>query len=288
VSRGAAHAVLFVALFLVSTSGPFLVAGGIDAYAVVALRMGLAAPLFLGWAAFRGELRITRADLGGIAAGAVLLSLHFVLWVKAFDLTDYASNLVLLVAQPVTVVVLGAWLGERHGREVWLSLGLALAGLVIVAGGDFALGPRALLGDLLCIVGGFAIALFYIVTRGVRSRTPLSAFMGLTFLIGTVLVIPVVVVAGGRVWPYPAASWGWLAALVVITTAGGHGLMNLAARHVKLFTLNIVIVFEPVIGMAIGAMLFRVTVRPLQVVGGAVLAVAVWVALRPKRGVSTS
>jgi drug/metabolite transporter (DMT)-like permease len=61
---------------------------------------------------------------------------------------------------------------------------------------------------------------------------------------------------------------------------GGHGLMNFAARHVKLFTLNVVIVLEPAIGIVIGGMLFGATVSLLQAFGGAILAVAVIIGLR--------
>jgi len=42
---------------------------------------------------------------------------------------------------------------------------LSAAGLAIIAGGDIALGSRALLGDAMSITAGLAIALFYVVAR---------------------------------------------------------------------------------------------------------------------------
>ena len=47
VSDRRAHVVLAVGLVLVSTSGPFIMAAGLPAYAAVFWRMALAAPLFL-------------------------------------------------------------------------------------------------------------------------------------------------------------------------------------------------------------------------------------------------
>lgn len=285
-SRASAHLpqlALFAGLVLVSTSGPFIVLAHMDAYTIVLYRMIFAAALFLAWAAGRGELRIERRHVTRTVIGALFLTSHFLLWVKAFDLTDFASNLLLLVAQPVIAALLGIRLGEPPTRETWISIGLASAGLAVIAGGDFALGPRALLGDAMCIAGGFAIAMFYVVTREARAETPLATFMGATLATGSLATLPVVLIAGTRLRGYAGEGWAWLFALVVLTTVGGHGLMNLAARHVKLFTLNVVIVLEPAIAIAMGAVLIDKRVTPLQLGGGVLLAGAVIIGLRNER-----
>jgi drug/metabolite transporter (DMT)-like permease len=283
VRPGPAHALLFAGLVCVSTSGPFFVMSGMDPYAVVLLRMGFSAPLFLGWSAARGELRVAPGEGGRILAGALLLALHFVLWIKAFQLTDYASNLLLLVAQPVMAAVVAVRRGERTGRGLAPSILLAALGLAIIAGGDFSLGGRALVGDLMCILAGVAITFFYVVTRAARAGTPLGTFMGITFAVGAAAVAPLVWIAGVPVTRYPAPAWGWLAALVGVTTVAGHGLLNLAARHVSLFTLNIVIVLEPALAILGGALLFGATATPLVVVGGLFLVAAVVAGLTPPR-----
>jgi drug/metabolite transporter (DMT)-like permease len=279
-----AHAVLFAGLVCVSTSGPFLVMAHMDAFAAVLLRMALSAVVFLGWAAARGELRVAKGELGRLALGALLLTTHFLLWVKAFDLTDYASNLLLLVSQPVMAAVVAVRLGERSGRggAIGASIALSVAGLLLIAGGDFALGGRALLGDAFCIAGGVAITCFYVVTRQARAGTPLAAFMGLTFAIGSVATIPVILVARTNVVDYPAMSWLWLGLLVAVTTIAGHGLTNLAARLVSLFTLNIVIVLEPAIAIAMGSVMFDARVDAITVGGGALLVASVIVGLWPR------
>lgn len=277
-----AYAVLFVALFCVSTSGPFLVMTGMDAWVVVFWRLALSAAVFLGYAAARGELRVARGEVGRLVAGALLLAVHFALWVKAFDLTDYASNLVLLVSQPIFAALLAVRLGERRWGEVWASLIVAAIGLIIIAGGDFARNARALVGDLFCILASVAIALFYVVTRKARAGTPLPTFMGLTFAIGAVTMLPLVAIADVSLVAYPARSWAWLAALVLVTTLAGHGLMNLAARHVPLYTLNLAIVLEPAIAIAIGAFLFSADLSAATIAGGVFLCAAILIEVLPR------
>lgn len=275
-------AALTSGLVLVSTAGPMLVAARMDAFALAAFRLAFGGVLLLGWAVLRGTWRPPAAEVPRLAVGGFLLAAHFALWIKAFDLTDYASNLLLLVAQPAVAALIGARLGERQGRETWLSIGLSLAGLAVIAGGDLRLGPRALLGDLMCVAGAVAITLFVVVTRRARAGMHLPAFLGWTFLSGAALAIPVAIAAGDRFSGYPAASWAWLAGLVLLATIGGHGLMNLAARHVRLFTLNLAIVLEPPLAIAMGALLFGATISSLQIAGGLLLGAAVVIGMSPE------
>src|SRR5262249_36517079 len=181
-----------------------IVMAHMDAYAVVLLRTVGAAIVFAAACAARGQLRFPREHLGRTALGALLLCAHFLLWIKAFDLTNYASNLLLLVSQPIVAALIGGALGEHPTRDTWISILLAIAGLSIIAGGDFALGPRALVGDAMCIGAGLAITLFYVVTRHARSAMPIDAFMAVVMAVCAIGAAPVVWLARAPVLAYPA------------------------------------------------------------------------------------
>lgn len=269
--------ILLLGLICVSTSGPFFVMSKVDAYAAVFWRTALAGLIGLASAHLRGalSLRDLRAHARGLLLGGALMGGHFLLWIKAFDLTDFASNMLLLVAQPVIATVLGAVLGEPSPRFAWLAIATATAGMLLIAGADLSLGPTALLGDALCIVAGGLIALFYVVARDARNALSMDAFMGATMGIAALCALPVVWLSGAPIVSYGAESWGWLLAIVFVTTLGGHGLMNLAARDVSLFTLNLVIVLEPAIAIGLGSMMFGASITPLQGLGGILLGGAV-------------
>lgn len=268
---------LLLGLLCVSTAGPFFVMSGVDAYAAVFFRTLLAGLLGLGVAWARGALdgRAMAVHARGLLFGGLLLGGHFLLWIKAFDLTDFASNMLLLVAQPVVATVLGAALGEPVPRRAWQAIATACCGMLLIAGAGVSLGPRALLGDALCLAAGGMIALFYVVAREARLALPMDAFMGVTMLVAALLAGPVALLSDVPLVGHSATSWAWLAGMVFVTTLGGHGLMNLAARDVSLFTLNLVIVLEPPIAIALGALLFGATITWLQGAGGVVLACAV-------------
>jgi len=281
---------------LVSTAAPFILLSRIHPFSLVLLRMGIAAPIFLAWAAATAGVRLPAEHRRRVALGGVLLAAHFLLWIKAFDLTSYASNLLLLIAQPVVAALLGTRIGEKPTRETWISLAVALAGLGLIVRGDFDLGERALIGDACSILGGVAIAFFYAATLRARAAMPVTAFMGWTMAAGAAASLPVVLLSGVPLGPRPPAPgdptgvlgweptpWLWLGGLVLVTTMGGHGLMNAASRGVRLFTVNVVIVLEPAIAILFGMLLLgQEAPTAVQVAGGAVLAVAVVVALLPE------
>jgi drug/metabolite transporter (DMT)-like permease len=273
---------LFAGLVAVSTSAPFFVMAHVDAYTAVFWRTALTALLGFGIGLLRGRLDAgrLRRHARALLLGGVLLGAHFLMWVKAFDLTDYASNLLLLVFQPIMAAFLSARLGERLPRHVFVSVGLAVLGLGFIAGGDFALRPRALFGDALCLAAGVAITVFYVVTSQARRALSVEIFLGAIMFVAAVTALPVAVAAGVPLVGFSAATWGWLGAIVVVTTFFGHGLTNYAANHVSLFTLNIVIVLEPAVGIAFGALLFGAGLSAAQLFGGALLAAAVLVGVR--------
>src|SRR5262249_59930484 len=110
-------------------------------------------------------------------------------------------------------------------------LALSVAGLALIAGGDFGLGGRALLGDLLCIVAGVAITAFYVITARARAAMPLSTFMGITFVAGAAAVAPLVWLSGVPLGGGKPGAALWLAGLVLVPTLAWHGLLTLTPPH---------------------------------------------------------
>jgi drug/metabolite transporter (DMT)-like permease len=257
----------------------------VHAFAAVFWRTFLTALIGFGIGALRGRLDVVeiRRHARALTLGGVLLAAHFLMWVGAFALTDYASNLLLLVFQPIMAAFLTARLGERLPRHVVLAVVLSVLGLALIAGGDFALSRRALLGDALCLAAAVAITLFYVVTGRVRRVLSVEVFLASIMMVCAAVSLPIALVSGVQLVGFSAATWGWLAAIVLVTTLTGHGLMNYAANHVSLFTVNLVIVLEPAVAIALGALLFGAGVTSTHLFGGALLAASVLFGMRKGR-----
>jgi drug/metabolite transporter (DMT)-like permease len=268
---------LVLGLLAVSTSGPFFVMAKMSAFAAVFWRTALAGLLAICIARLRGTLRIEqlRQHGQGILLSGALLGPHFLFWVKAFELTDYASNLILLVAQPVFGALIDRARGQALPLRAPLVLAMSQVGMLMVAGGDVSLGPRALLGDLCCVMAGLVGALFFVVGGEARRTLSLDAYMGATLLVAAVTALPVALLADVSLIDYPPASWYWLSGIVLITTLAGHGLLNAAARTLSLFTVNIAVLLEPVLSIALGAVMFGAEISNVQIAGGTLLILSV-------------
>lgn len=277
--------ILLLSLLFISTAGPFQVASGVDVLASVSIRLMASSAVFFVWAIWRGQALPPRGQMKELSLGAFFMVTHFVLWFKAFDLTDYASTLLLLVAQPIFAAVLAPVFGESISKKAWIAVGIALVGMVIIAGGDVSLGPKALFGDLLALLGALAIAVYFGVTKKTRNLMPMGTFMAWTMGLGALMVTPLALVAGAQFTGYSAESWGWMAGMVLLTTLAGHGLMNLVAKRLDLFSLQVVVVLEPVVGIALGVAIFGAGYTATHVLGGLILSVAVVIGLWPDRSV---
>lgn len=287
-ARGSSYGSLFGGLLLLSTSGPFFLASGMDPFTVALARLSLSGLAFLviygiqhppSEGRFTHHWGVARRMLGSICLGSLIFVVHLLLWMTAFEYTNFASTVLLLVAQPALAACVGSLVGERIHPAMGWSLGIAGVALVLVAAGDLNLGPRAWIGDGMCILAALCTTLFVPTTRRARATLPMPLFLGLVFSIGALLLLPAALWVDVRLGSYDGRAWAWLLGIVFVSTVGGHGLNNLAARRLSLFRLNVVILLQPLIAIAIGVALFEVTTTSWQLLGGALLPLAVAVGL---------
>src|SRR4029077_10565967 len=120
----------------------------------------LGALLVLLWCRYR-RIRLGGQDgtlVPGIIAG-LLFALEFILIYVGLDFTTVARGIVLIYFAPVVVAVLAHFLIPRERLTAIRVAGLlaAFAGVVVAFSDKLSLpNPRALFGDVLCLVAPFA------------------------------------------------------------------------------------------------------------------------------------
>ena len=140
-------------------------------FAFNALRLTLTV-VVLAWLEQRARARGTRARATGATTRwvpIVLLSilsgfLYQVLFLSGLGLTSAGHTSVLIGSSPLWTALLARWAGmERHGRGVWIALGVAFAGTVCVVWSPS--GTASLRGDLLVLGAALAWAFGAVVSR---------------------------------------------------------------------------------------------------------------------------
>jgi DME family drug/metabolite transporter len=295
-SPAVGFAIVLVAASLFGTLGPlsrFAYDAGMEPLTFVAWRalIGLVATsAFAWWRISRGAERLTRlSDLDRGARFSILLAglmgftLNFAMFIS-FDLVTVALALLGFYTYPVIVAVVNVALGrETLDRARVVALGLAIAGMIAVVASqlDPAAGIRFDgLGFGLAIGAALSQAVFVVISRTGYRKVPASQAM--VVIIGSAVVysVAIAVLAGaGVALTYPLRDPSIMPLLVfsgLFAAAIPSILFLTGIRQIGGTRAGIVMLFEPVVGVALAALLLDEGVAPIQVAGGlAILAAAV-------------
>jgi drug/metabolite transporter (DMT)-like permease len=262
---------LSVAVLAVSFGAPLARITAAAPLAVAMWRMTLAAGLLVPFAALRGSLVVPARHRPAAALSGLLLGLHFGLWIPSLWLTSVSASVVLVTTQPLWVLLLSPrFLGARVTSRNLVSFVLALAGVVIIVGGDFHFSPRALAGDLMALAGAACMAGYMIVGKRLRREVPLAGYLAVVYGGAAATLIVGVAVLGVQPWPTRAVAWLPLLGMALGPTLTGHTLLNWALAHLEAYRVNLAVLLEPVFASLL-TWLFIGEAPPLHVLPGAAL-----------------
>jgi drug/metabolite transporter (DMT)-like permease len=239
---------LVVAVLAVTSSAPLIAFAAAPALAIAFYRNGIAtvalSPITLG--PRRGELRrvLRRRDGLFCVLAGVALAAHFATWMSAVKIGSVATATALVATQPVWQGLIAAAQGRRPSAAGWLGIGLAVAGTAWATGVDVSVSGRAVLADVLALLGAIAVAIY--TALGERARTELSTTTYTWICYGTCAVVLLVVCLVGRVSLGGYDSHTWLAILAIVAGAQllGHSMFNYALQHTSATTVSVLALLE--------------------------------------------
>jgi drug/metabolite transporter (DMT)-like permease len=276
--------VLALAVLAISFGGPLTRLANAHPLAVAAWRLGLSLLVVVAFLAvgrgYREWRRLSRNELGAALAAGLFLALHFWSWIASLNLTTVAASVVLVNTQPVIVAVLSAaLLGEAPGRRQWVGIVIAVLGALLVAAPDLSISagasPRALLGDLLALVGAVTAALYFLVGRRLRATLGLWPYVALVYGACFVVLVVFAAAVGAPLVPQPRREIAIFAALALGPMLIGHTGCNWALRYLRAYVVNVALLGEAVGATVLAAALPGIReVPPLTTLAGGALILA--------------
>jgi drug/metabolite transporter (DMT)-like permease len=247
-----------VALVAVSTSGPLMAATAAPALALAFWRnaRGGGVMLVAALATARSELRGLDARERRLAllAGA-FLAVHFATWVPSLTYTSVASATALVATQPVWAALISRAQGDDVGRRVWTGILVAVVGALLLTGADLQVSGRALLGDLLAVIGGASAALYMSAGSAVRRSVSTTTYTALCYTAAAAMLLVVCLVGRQELTGYDGETWLKLLAITAGAQLIGHSLFNVVLRTTSPTVVSLSILFE-IPGAAVIAALF--------------------------------
>lgn len=287
--------ILVVGLAAVAHGAIFARLADADPIVISAFRTGIAGLVMLplgiatGWAAMRagGATALRRAAVGG-----AFLALHFASWIASLDHTSIVNSVILVSLTPVWLALYtGLVRRERMGRATLLSVGLSLAGtLVIGLWGTGSEGrPSGLFGDALAIVGGICLAGYFLtgqraMVTAASHRLPLLAYLGMCYAAAGLMLWVAVLALGLQVGGLTETTYLAMAGAGLVSQVIGHSTSNWALRRFSPRFVAVCLLAEPIATTLLGLAYFGEGVRPLTVVGGAIILAAIYIGALGERG----
>jgi drug/metabolite transporter (DMT)-like permease len=271
---------------LLGTIGVFFVEAGADPLTAVWFRCAFGALTLLVWAALTGSLQTLRLQRAGAPAAlvsGVLMLLNWVLFFEAVSRTSIGVATVVFHVQPVWVMALAAWCwGERITRRQLVAVAAALAGLALATGAfdqvstAAALDDRYLVGIAICLAASLSYAGVTMIAKSTRTLTPLAMSFW-QCAIGSIAL------AAWPLWhglPAAGLGWGWLVGLGVVHTGLAYVVLYAGMTRLPAGRIALLQFVYPVTALVVDGLVYGHRPGPLQLVGVAVMGIALWGARR--------
>jgi drug/metabolite transporter (DMT)-like permease len=283
------------ALFAVGVWGASFIATKIavretDPFTVICLRFGIGVLVLAAAVARRREFHLPgRVDLlRFLALGAVGITAHQWLQVTGLVTAQASTTSWIITATPLTMAVVG-WivLRERLGWRQAAGISLGAAGvLLVVSKGEWRGlwgGTTGTIGDLLVSASTITWALFSVYSRQSLQRHRAAPMLLYVMTGGWLLAVVPWVAAGGLggVGRLNAAGWVSIVFLGVFCSGLAYIYWYDALRVLPTARVGSLLYLEPIVTMAVAAVVLGERVTLASVAGGFVILAGVRVATLP-------
>jgi drug/metabolite transporter (DMT)-like permease len=264
-------------------------ATGVTVVTLLSLRFLLAAVLFWAIVAVRGARLPSRSVLlTALALGAAGYAAQAGLYFGALTRIDASLTSLLLYTYPVLVFLGALVLRREHASAGRLgALGLATAGTALVLLGG-SVGVIDGLGVAMALGAAGVYATYILVTDRIIGKVDPFLLAALVTTGATVSLFAVGLSSDSLDLSFPAAGWGWVAALSCGSTVLGVSAFFLGLRDVGPATASIVSTAEPVVTVGLATAVYGEALGSSQLAGGVLVLVAVVLLQRRGRGTVSS
>ncbi len=286
-------AILFVGIVSISFAAIFIrFCSDVPAIMIATYRLCIASVVLLVFSAIKGISfkAVSGRDLLLSLAGGVFLGLHFIFWTTSLKYTSVASSVVIVTTNPIFVGIF-SWffLKERQPKAIIAGIILCLLGSIVIAGGDSGLhalvllDKKALVGDLLALMGAVMGSAYLLTGSRVRERLDILTYITIVFTMSALFLLATSLVMGISFTGYSSSSYIYMILLAVIPQLVGHTSINWALEHLRAGMIAISILGEAIGATILAYLFFGETVSAFQIAGMALIFTAIIIASRKGR-----
>lgn len=219
--------------------------------------------------------------LGGVCFAADLASWHTgILRTTLANATLFGNSATLFF--PIYGFIAARTLPSRTQA---VALALATLGAGLLMGRSYALDPRHLVGDLLCLLAGVLYTFYFIAMARARATMPPLPALALSTLASIAPLLLFALALGERVWP---THWGPLIGLALCSQILGQGCLIFALGRLSPLVVGIGLLTQPIVAGSVGWIVYGEKLAAPDFLGAALVAAALVLVRRPGAPIATS
>lgn len=212
------------------------------------------------------------------------VTVYYILFNLALAYTTASQTALIQSAFPAIVAIMAfVWLHEHVSKRRVVGIILAVIGVVlIVTNTEADSGARdPLLGNALAFASVLVWGVYTILAKRISNADPIAVTATIS-LIGTILLIPAVMVEGANVSLASIPTSGWVPILYLgaLASATGYLLYSRALRDIDASLVGTFINLSPVIGVVAGVVVLGESITVPAVIGGILVLAGVWISSR--------
>ena len=221
-----------------------------------------------------------------LALAGLLFAGDLATWHAGIVRTSAANATFLSNLTPIVVVAV-AWLTTRAVPKpaYWIAVAIALMGSLLLSGGAPGTDHEKRLGDGLSVLTSIWYGLYLLAVTRMRTHFGAGTIMLGSSVVAAFLCLGVTLIAGEPLLPATNGGtwlsvWWPLLVLGLVAHVGGQGLLAVGFGLVPTHIASVLILWQPVLVGLLGWLIVSEALAPLQLAGGALVLVGVWLAKR--------
>jgi drug/metabolite transporter (DMT)-like permease len=277
---------LFVGVLAVSFAATFIRLADAPPLVIATYRLAIASIILIPIAAIKSRRslpQLSRQDILLILLSSIFVALHFGLWITSLSYTSIASSVVLVTAHPAFVAVISYFLwGERLNKLTISGIVVAFIGVIFINYSGLTFGSQAIVGNLLALIGGFAMGAYLIVGRQLRARIDILSYLTILYTCSAVILLVATVLSGHSLFGYSPTTYLMLILLALVPQLIGHTSINLAVRLIPVTFVSVAILGEPVGATLLGSLILGEIPTANEIAGGFLMLSGIFLVLRQR------
>jgi len=278
---------LFIATFAVSWAAILIKLAGAGPLPTAFYRMALAS-LILAIPAIPklndSFKNLSRAEIIQLVISGLMLAAHFAVWVTSLFYTTISNSAILVATQPIWVMFMERLIKkEKIPVRSITGMIIAVAGMIVITGGDINLSSEYIIGDLLALAGAVFAAIYLFIGRQLRARMDNLSYIFPVYAISAAGLLVICLFYRENLFDYSADTWFIFLLLALIPTVVGHSLYNWLLKYVSAHMVATTVLGEPIGATILAIFFFSQVPGWSTVVGGVMILAGIFIVLRRRK-----